>query len=322
MRRFLHRHPRPALITGTWTTVLLLAGAVTPIAEGQSQALANQAPAAQAQPGDPATGWHGEPLPRGLIRSEVEGEYLWQSDGSIMVFVPPGPFKMGHDHGDPDEQPVHEVWLDGFYIDKYETTWRQWRLSGLPLPVDINGLPIRPAKPIWGRGDRMPVSYIKWTDAKRYVAWAGKRLPTEAEWEKAARGTDERIYPWGNEAPSFERAVWREHPIGKDEPTPVDASPEGVSPYGAYNMAGNVYEWTEDVYDRAFYAQGPEQGAWRNPRNDGPGDKRVLRGGSFVFDASSLRAPLRYPQWPREGQDYVGFRAALSAAPTAQSPAH
>jgi len=259
-------------------------------------------------------GWHDEDMPAGLVKRAEEGEYLWQSDGSIMVFVPAGAFTMGHDEGDPDEKPAHEVWLDGFYIDKYEVTWRQWRLSALPLPKDINGLPIRPAKPIWGRSDHLPVSYIKWNDAKRYVAWAGKRLPTEAEWEKAARGADGRLFPWGNEEPSFDRAVWRAHPIGKDEPAPIDCCAAGASPYGAFNMAGNLYEWTEDVYDRKFYEQGPEEGAWRNPRNRGPGDKRVLRGGSFVFDTSDLRATLRYPQWPREGQDYVGFRAVVSAS--------
>lgn len=254
-------------------------------------------------------GWHGEVMPAGLSKGPIEGEYLWHIDGSIMVYVPAGTFTMGSEDGDSDERPVREVLLDAFYIDKYEVSWRQWRLSGLPLPMDINGRPIRPDKPVWGRGDSVPVSYIKWTDAKAYCAWAGKRLPTEAEWEKAARGTDGRIYPWGNDEPTFDHAVWKDHPIGKNEPAPIDCCPEGASPYGALNMAGNIYEWIEDVYESRYYAASPD----KNPRNDGPGPRRVLRGGAFVFDTQNLRAALRYRQWDYEGQDYVGLRTVISA---------
>lgn len=268
-----------------------------------SDSLAEPGPA-----GDASLGWHGESMPEGLERGEAEGDYLWSKDGSIMVYVPAGEFPMGSEKGDPDEMPVREVYLDGYYIDKYEVTWRQWRLSGLPVPKDIDGGPVPDHKPIWGRGDKTPVTYMKWHDAKAYAAWVGKRLPSEAEWEKAARGTDGREYPWGNEPPTFERAVWKEHPIGKESPAPVDCCAAGVSPYGVYNMAGNAWEWCEDWYDSKYYAKAPD----RNPVNLERRRHKVLRGGAFILDPKDLRAPLRYRQYAIEGQDYVGFRTVLS----------
>lgn len=255
-----------------------------------------------------ATGWHGEPMPDGLERSDVEGEYRWKKDGAIMVYVPRGPFTMGSNEGHRDESPAREVFLDSYYIDKHEVSWGQWRAAGMPLPRDINGKPILDTKPFWGRADDLPVSYMTWTNATDYAAWAGKRLPSEAEWEKAARGTDGRRFPWGNDEPTFERAVWKDHPIGKEQPAPVDCCAAGASPYGALNMAGNVFEWVEDVYDRGFYASAPGP----NPVNRGEGRHRVLRGGAFVLEIEDLSTTLRNRQYPEEGQDYVGFRTAVS----------
>ena len=254
-------------------------------------------------------GWHGETLPEGLVRSEVEGEYRWIADDSVMVYVPAGPFLMGDDEGPRDERPMRSVHLGAYYIDKYETSWRQWRLSGLPLPKDIDGRPIKKHKPFWGRGDELPVTYMKWHDAVAYADWVGKRLPTEAEWEKAARGTDGRDYPWGDEPPTFERAVWKEHPIGREQPAPVDCCGAGASPYGVYNMVGNVFEWCQDLYDAGYYAEAPDH----DPVQTSEGDRRVLRGAAFVLDAEDLRVTLRNRQYAIEGQDYVGFRLVVSA---------
>ena len=259
-------------------------------------------------PKHPREGWHGEIMPTGLIRSETQGEYIWEKDESVMVFVPAGEFPMGSESGDPDEAPVHSVHLDSYYIDKYEVSWRQWRLTSLPPLRSINGAPIKDQQPFWGRGDNLPVTYIKWHDAKRYADWVGKRLPTEAEWEKAARGTDGRTYPWGNEPPTFERAVWKKHPIGKERPAAVDCCPEGASPYGVFNMSGNAFEWVDDWYDARFYKRSPD----RNPHNVHPELYKVLRGGAFVLDAEDMRSTLRNRQYPEEGQDYVGFRLVLS----------
>lgn len=253
-------------------------------------------------------GWHDEPMPEGIEKGTAKGEYVWQKDGSVMVYVPPGKFPMGSDTDYKDEKPVHEVHLDGYYIDKYEVTWRQWRLSGLGLPKDINGAPIGEFKPVWGRGDELPVTYIDWYDANNYAEWAGKRLPTEAEWEKAARGTDGREFPWGDEEPTFDHAIWKDHPIGKEGPAPVDCCAAGASPYGVFNMAGNAFEWCADVYDSKYYASSPST----NPINEKPGQHYVLRGGSFVLEIEDLRTALRNRQWPQEGQDYVGFRLVLS----------
>ena len=231
-----------------------------------------------------------------------------------MVYVPAGEFIMGSDEGEMDEKPQRTVWLDSYYIDKYEVTWKQWRMGeDLPQLRDIDGGPIVKFKPVWGRGDHLPVSYVKWTDARAYADWVGKRLPTEAEWEKAARGTDGRMYPWGNEEPDIERAVWQEHPIGKDEPAPVRCCEAGASPYGVVNMVGNIFEWCEDWYGRAYYRTAPD----KNPVNrERPKEEpyRVLRGGAFTLAKEDLRITLRNRQWPEEGQDYVGFRLVLPAA--------
>lgn len=255
-------------------------------------------------------GWFGEVMPQGLERGRRSGEYLWTRDGSSMVFVPAGAFTMGSEDGERDEAPMREVTLDAYYIDTYEVSWRQWRRSGLPQVKDLDGRPIPDHKPVWGRADHLPVTYIQFHDAVAYAEWVGKRLPTEAEWEKAARGDDGRTYPWGEAPPTFERAVWKEHPIGREAPAPVDCCPAGASPYGAFNMAGNVFEWCSDFYGRDFYGRAASHGPF-NPHD--PRGRRVLRGGAFVLDAEDLRVTLRNRQYPEEGQDYVGFRLVLPA---------
>lgn len=254
------------------------------------------------------TGWHGERMPEGLARGDRPGEYVWRKDGSVMVYVPPGPFPMGSLDGDEDERPVHEVYLDGYYIDKHEVSWGQWRLSGLPYSKTIGERRPRPEPPDWGIVDDQPVLNVSWQDAQSYVEWAGKRLPTEAEWEKAARGTDGRKYPWGSEPPDFEKAVWKDHPISLTSTAPVTCCAAGASPYGALNMAGNVYEWCQDVYDPGFYADSPK----KNPVNEGPGRYRVLRGGAFVLEVPDLRSSYRYRLLEVDRAPYIGFRTVVS----------
>lgn len=255
-------------------------------------------------------GWHGETMPPGLERAEVEGEYRWPRDGSIMVFVPPGPFLMGSDEGDRDERPQRRVELAGYYIDKYEVSWGQWKRSGLPYSTVTGSRRPRPEPPDWGILDNHPMVNLNWNEAKAYTAWAGKRLPTEAEWEKAARGTDGRTYPWGNEPPTFDRAIWHDHPQSSMSTSEVSCCAAGASPYGVFNLAGNVYEWCEDTYDGAFYKTAPS----RNPVNRSDGRYRVMRGGAFTLERSDLRSALRYRLLPVDRGPYIGFRTALSAS--------
>jgi formylglycine-generating enzyme required for sulfatase activity len=192
-------------------------------------------------------------MPEGMSRGDAQGEYIWEKDAAVMVYVPAGDFPMGSEDGDSDERPVHDVYLDAYYIDKYEVSWGQWKLSKLPFADHQFSRRAYPEAPDWGISDDYPVMSVSWTFANKFTEWAGKRLPTEAEWEKAARGTDGRRYPWGNEEPSFERALWKDHPTALKKTAPVDCCPTGASPYGAIQMAGNVYEWCADTYQRDFY---------------------------------------------------------------------
>ncbi|HSR69553.1 MAG TPA: formylglycine-generating enzyme family protein [Acidobacteriota bacterium] len=250
-------------------------------------------------------GWHGEEMPQGLKKAEAEGEYIWIKDGSVMVYVPAGTFTMGSEEGDSDEMPVRQVYLDAFYIDKYEVSNRLWRRSGLPLPPP----------PSWGIQDQKPVVNVDWNDVQKYMQWSGKRLPSEAEWEKAARGTDGRTYPWGDDPPRNEYLIWEEHPVSRESIGDIGCCPQGASPYGAVNMAGNVYEWCQDWYDAEFYQTAPQ----RNPVNDKAAKMRVLRGGAFVHKPPHHRTSYRYRLYPFDKTPYIGFRCVLSAPAGEQS---
>ena len=189
-----------------------------------------------------------------------------------MVYVPEGEFAMGSALGDLDERPQRVVHLDSFEIDRYEVTNVQYRrfllASGGDGPRRWPGryLHLRFERaPDWSGsrfppGEAMyPVAGIRWQEAAEYCAWVNKRLPTEAEWEKAARGTDGRVYPWGNawsvgRANTDDEGVHYTHPVG--------SYPSGASPYGALDMAGNVWEWVSDLYDQQYYSWAAE----RNPR--------------------------------------------------------
>jgi formylglycine-generating enzyme required for sulfatase activity len=201
-----------------------------------------------------------------------------------MVRVPAGQFIMGSNEGESDEQPVHIVYLDGFYIDKTEVSNAQYRKCMETGPCDT------PEDTIYyDNADyaQHPVVFVRWNDANAYCQWAGKRLPTEAEWEKAARGTGRWVYPWGNtfdgtklnfadKNTSFDwsDSNWDD---GYAATAPVGSYPNGASPYEALDMAGNVWEWVADWYDEGYYSQSPG----RNPPGPDSGEYRVLRGGSW-----------------------------------------
>jgi formylglycine-generating enzyme required for sulfatase activity len=253
-------------------------------------------------------GWYGETMPPGLERGVTTGEYVWKKDKAIMVYVPPGPFTMGSDHGKEYERPAHKVTLDGFYIDKYEVSWRKWKASGLPYAKVPNVRESIVYPPDWGLRDAHPVVHVTWGDAKQYAAWSGKRLPTEAEWEKAARGTDGREFPWGNEPPTYKLAMYADHPLSLTSTAPATCCLEGASPYGAVNMAGNVWEWCEDTYHPTYYASSPA----KNPVNTTKGREKILRGGAFQLDPPFLRTYHRYWLSDIDRISDIGFRTVVN----------
>jgi len=217
--------------------------------------------------------------------------------GGEMVKVPAGEFTMGSNSGDSDEKPVHRVYLDEFYIDKYEVTNEQYNQC-------VNVGPCSPNEKYDGfTAPQQPVIGVNWNQANTYCRWAKKRLPTEAEWEKAARGTDGRTYPWG-EGIDCTKANYSE--CGHKKTKPVGAYPSGASPYGAMDMAGNVWEWCSDWYDKNFYSSSPS----RNPMGPGSGKYRVLRDGSWNNDPLSLRSSDRFWGNPGSWDYYGGFRCA------------
>ena len=248
------------------------------------------------------------------------------------LIVPAGNFKMGDNFGDGDarERPVHQVYLDTFYISKFEVTNGDWnKFQNDPAYNDTklwpNGRVVpKDRSPYWnmavnhGGGtpdsDRYPVLSVNWDAATAYCNWlsmkTGKkyRLPTEAEWEKAARGTDQRRFPWGN-------TIDHDHAnfAGKqkyDTGMAVGSFPKGASPYGAMDMAGNVSEWVQDWYSRDYYTVSPK----KNPQGPEKGAYRVLRGGSYFIEGQDLRSYARAAAWPSFlAYRMVGFRPARSA---------
>ena len=219
-----------------------------------------------------------------------------------MVLVAEGTFIMGWDAGKSDEQPPHAVFLDAFYIDQFEVMVQQYRSC-----VEAGGCedPINAPACNWdGFADNThPINCMNRQNARDYCAWAGLRLPTEAEWEKAARGDDRRIYPWGDELLGDE-ANFR---IGLGTATePVGNHPNGISFTGAHDMAGNVWEWVEDWYAEDYYVRSPR----KRPRGPEFGEFGVLRGGSWWFEAGALPVAHRVAYHPALTDIDIGFRCA------------
>jgi serine/threonine protein kinase len=248
-------------------------------------------------------------------RVERESEHpriIIEDDGNEMRLVPSGSFQLGAHR--------RTIVLDRFYLARYPVTNRQFQAF-----VEATGY-----RPTDAEAHRFlqhfrsgrcspellhhPVVFVSWTDARAYCRWAARRLPSEAEWEKAARGPDGNKYPWGREEPTpelanFGQARAKHYPLDTGGTAAVDAFPRSASPYGIEGMAGNVFEWCEDVDDPGFYLHGPD----RNPRNTiQPGNAPcVIRGGSWRYDVRSLRTYARASFAPTFRLDTVGFRVAL-----------
>lgn len=209
---------------------------------------------------------------------------------------------MGSSSGDQSEQPVHAVTLDGFWIGQTEVTNAQYtRCVEANICTPANNT--RWNDPAYADH---PVANVDWEQANQYAAWAGGRLSTEAEWEKAARGTDQRSYPWGDQVADPQRLNYN---FVHGDTTPVGQYTDGASFYGVLDMAGNVEEWVADWYAADYYASSPGQ----NPPGPAAGSQRVVRGGSFNSNGFDVRATARDRAFPNVDYPSVGFRVVLPA---------
>jgi formylglycine-generating enzyme required for sulfatase activity len=242
-----------------------------------------------------------------------------------MVFVKGGRFTQGHPLDEFEQKnkirvnnhPPRQTLLPDFWIDRHEVTLSQYRQCIYEKACKkisrstggiFMGIGSQRYDPLRKRPEEEPMRWVTWQDAAQYCQWAKKRLPTEAEWERAARGDDERIFPWGDEAPSCEHAISERCRTKNPHAAGVSHRKKGQSPYGAYDLAGNVAEWVFDCYDTHAYKMLPIEA----PRLDRLSCKqRVIRGGSF-HDFHALRAYRRYPQKASKGTNDVGFRCAWS----------
>ncbi len=219
-----------------------------------------------------------------------------------MVNVPGGEFLMGHNPPTRDYGPIRRVYVDSFWISENDVTVAQFGdfCEATGFKFDWDG-----RKPAWGwegKDDR-PMVNVTYDEAREFCKWSGGDLPTEAQWEKAARGTDGRNYPWGNDwAPG--RAWYKEGNEGVAEPSPVGAFPKGKSIYDVLDMSGNVAQWCKDWFGPVDVAEK------ENPTGPGFGTKRVVRGGAFVDKKNSLISWFRSSQEPDKNDVWIGFRVA------------
>ena len=244
------------------------------------------------------------------IVPDVGSTMMREKDGMEMVYVPEGTFMMGIKKEDTDgwdnKQPEMEIYLDAYWIDKYEVSNAQYaKCVADGECTEPGSKSSKTRNNYYGNSefDNYPVIWVDWNQSSSYCAWAGGRLPSEAEWEKAARGTERGKYPWGNENPTSELVNYNEN-VG--DTTAVDSYPEGISPYGAFNMAGNVSEWVNDRWSNKYDTSGT-----RNPTGPQTGAYRVLRGGWWGSVDRGIRSGFRARFNPYIRGSYRGFRCAF-----------
>jgi serine/threonine-protein kinase len=232
------------------------------------------------------------------------GSMIVGDDGMTLVYVSAGEFVMGSEDGDDDASPEHSVYLDSYWIDQTEVTNAQYRLcveaGACDVPEFIHS--------VYRDSDYQdhPVANVDWYDANDYCEWAGRRLPTEAEWEKAARGEEGWPYPWGDASPDSDLLNYDGNIGGT---TSVGSYPAGASPYGAMDMAGNIWEWVADWYGENYY----QDSLYENPTGADSGDYRVQRGGSWSHYEVFVRTAFRGYGDPDIGYGVSGFRCAMDA---------
>jgi len=229
-------------------------------------------------------------------------------EGREMVHIPEGPFTMGSKDGDPDEAPEHQVFLKGFYLDRNEVTQDEYtrfaKMTRRAMPrievfEDDQSKLLKP---------EFAAMSVSWDDANAYCKWAGKRLPTEAEWEKAGRGEGKRKYPWGD---AF--VTGRANVDGSEDGyrylAPPGSFDSGRSPYGLHDMTGNVAEWVADTYDENYYKKSP----YRDPKGPENGDLKVVRGGSWKETEHNTRLSKRFAAKHWRTDITIGIRCASDA---------
>jgi len=233
-----------------------------------------------------------------------------------LLYVPAGEFSMGSEDGGIDEKPIHTVYLDAFWIDRTEITNAMYAMC-------VNdGVCNEPSSKrsytrnnYYGKSEFVdyPVIYVSWDHANSYCEWADRRLPTEAEWEKAARGENAFTYPWGNEIDCSLANYSAKDGMCVGDTTEVGIYPDGSSPYGALDMAGNVWEWVNDWYDSSYYQSSPPS----NPQGPSSGQYRVVRGGAWLnsndYVVRSARRDWGSPEFTFVNFSNVGFRCAMDA---------
>lgn len=292
------------------STLLLLASWVPPVARGAEPSKLPTIPA-----GEPAAGT----------------AIVHPRDGAVMVYVPAGEFTMGmnadesqklaealgykdyHTIAAEEWAPRRTVWVEGFFIDKYEVTVGQWN-AFVAATKHESKPPKGPPPGFKGDADLFPAASVAWDEAQKYANWAGRSLPYERQWEKAARGTDARWFPWGNEMPTADRGAFVDLSKEKrNNPTAtrmVGSHPRGASPYGCMDMAGNVYEWTCEWFEP--YPNNPEYQRMLSYTGHTNG---VLRGGSFYHADHAYVCAKRFGFKPDETYYHVGFRTVWVPPP-------
>lgn len=266
-------------------------------------------------------------LPPAELRAHLEKIASFAKRGP-MIAVPAGWFLMGTNRIDDDpyglktqydntELPQRRIWLDAYRIDQYEVTMGEYlaflREQGREAPHELEHL-IRHLISVHYIPDAVlapwPALYVTWDDADEFCRARGARLPTEAEWEKAARGTEGSLFPWGEAAPAEEIAVFGQYHVHEIPlVAAVDSYPEGRSPYGLHHMAGNMAEWIRDWFNFDYYAIMPD----RNPTGPSEGRYKAVRGGSWRSKPNMLRTATRGGAFPDQRAATIGFRCAQSA---------
>lgn len=233
----------------------------------------------------------------GGFAESPEKEITWKRDNSVMVLIPAGEFTMGSNEYR-DEYPPHKVYLDTYYIDKHEVTLAQFkkfcRATGHKMPD----------QPEWNK-DNHPVGNVNWYGTKQYAKWAGKRLPTEAEWEKACRAGSKDKYCFGDDESKLDKYAWykensgnRTHPVDQKKP----------NQWGVHDMHGNVWEWCADWYAGDYY----KNSRYKNPKGPSTGGYRVIRSGAWSHSAKDCRSANRFRPRPGSRSTDIGFRCVAS----------